>query len=82
MTNRKITWLLGRTGGVGVVPSGKYLLLLIGDAEGQISPENSFLLSQKAVRGLVDMLKGFEPEYPPDSNPSPALWGDGPFPEF
>ena len=83
MMKGTITWLLGRSGGIGVMQSGAHLLLVVGNGKGEVDPNSAFLLSPAAVNCLSTLLKAFETGTDvPVSNPSPALWGDDPFPSL
>ncbi len=66
----EVTWLMGREGGLGVMPMATGgLLLVMSDGSGTILPELSYLLSSEAAERLGNMLHSLGPEPPQPAPP-------------
>lgn len=84
--SQKVCWLLGREGGLGLVPMVEdyagHLLLIFGDAKGAMERGAAYALGPEARKVLRQVLDRYE-ETGLVNDPAnwPAdLWGEGPAP--
>lgn len=87
--DENVTWLMGRSGGVGLVPMVQdyagHLLLVLGDPAGRVNQGTAWMLTPGVISQLRRMLDKYEETgvlSDPAAWPQANLWGVGAPPIF